>query len=64
VFDEYGEMTNFVTHFFIWNASNGAIHPAGGSRLEQPVKLLDAFTICKIITSRQEEKRLKKPGAK
>jgi hypothetical protein len=55
VFHESG-MNEFITNFFIWKASNGSIHPAGGSRLFQPVKLLEAFTVCKIAATRREEK--------
>jgi hypothetical protein len=60
---EYG-MPELIANFFVWKTSNGAIYPSTGGRLVQPVKLLEAFTVCKIIASRREESLRKKAGGK
>ena len=47
----------FLPFYFDWK--NGGSYPDARGRLFQPVKLLEAFKICNIVTMEREEKEAK-----
>jgi hypothetical protein len=50
-------ISRFIPYFFEWK--NSGVYPDAQGRLLQPVKLLEAFSLCNVIAREREEKAAK-----
>jgi hypothetical protein len=45
----------FLPYFYHWKATNYMMYPDGKGRIYQPTALIEALTLCSIVTNKRDE---------